>query len=953
MNLRFTTARIYRYKLMFLSICLLSIMVPAYSQAAPGDVDFTTSIRPILQKHCASCHSGEDAKHGYRVDIRAVGLRGGDSGEPAIVPGKPEASHVYRLISDGVNGLTMPYKKSPLPESEVALIKAWIEQGAKWPDDGIEAPKVEPLWSLQPVNKPQVPSQAIQYPGNAIDAFIARKLREAGLQQSAPADRSTQIRRAFFKLHGLPPTPAQFKQYGEDQREDWYERMIDDLLASPRYGERWGRHWLDLARFAETNGFETNTPRGSAWHYRDYVIDSFNKDTPYNEFVIEQIAGDAVGAPRGTGFLVAGPWDEVKSPDVLLTRTQRSNELADMINATSTTFLGLTVACARCHNHKFDPILQKDFYAMEAVFAGVNHGNSNISMSSDPEEQKKELAYLQEQLSEYARQYLERQIEAVPYAQVAEEGKEFDKNRPPVHVAQNVDRFKPIKARYIRFTIDGTNGGPPCIDELEIYSPNEDGKGYTNVALASSGAKASASSALAGYPIHRIEHLNDGKHGNDYSWIPIDISGSWAMIELPEITTVTAVMWGRDRQEGYTDRLATAYRIEVAIEPGKWKTVADGRDRTAYPGHQPFDLVGSLGNDLPAEERERLMAVSAEVQSIRLKIAQSMAGTQAYVGSFSQPGPTHRLYRGDVMAPREPVVADIPETFGSLELEPDTPEQQRRLALARWIGSEDNPLTARVMVNRIWQYHFGEGLVNTPSDFGRNGVKPTHPELLDYLASEFIANGWSIKHMQKLVMTSHAYRQSARPNVKAMQVDAGSRLLWRFPPHRHEAEVIRDSMLRITDKLRLEMGGPGYSVFKDNSNYVRNYQPKETFGPAEWRRMVYMFNVRMEQDATFGAFDCPDGGQVAPDRPRSTTALQALNLLNSPFILQQADIFADRLKKEAGDDPAAQVKRAFVIAFNREPGSEELSSSVAFIQMQGLPSFCRAIFNVNEFLFVQ
>jgi hypothetical protein len=328
-----------------------------------------------------------------------------------------------------------------------------------------------------------------------------------------------------------------------------------------------------------------------------------------------------------------------------------------------------------------------------------------------------------------------------------------------------------------------------------------------------------------------------------------------------------------------------------------------------------------------------------------------------YAGSFVQPEPTHRLHRGDPMSKREVVqpaaLRAVPVPFERLSHSADiTEEQSRRLALGAWITNKDNPLTARVMVNRIWQYHFGTGLVETASDFGVNGQTPSHPELLDWLAIEFMQRGWSVKAMHRLIVTSATYRQASAARPDAMAIDASARLLWRFPPRRLEAEPIRDSILAVSGTLDLRMGGPGFSVFEPNDNYVRVYNPKKTYGPMEWRRMIYGTKVRMQQDATFGAFDCPDGGQIAPKRTTSTTPLQALNLLNSEFVLQQAQLMAERLKREQGDDVAEQVRAAFALAFNREPTRDEIEVSSQFIKSQSLPLFCRALFNANEFIYV-
>jgi hypothetical protein len=357
---------------------------------------------------------------------------------------------------------------------------------------------------------------------------------------------------------------------------------------------------------------------------------------------------------------------------------------------------------------------------------------------------------------------------------------------------------------------------------------------------------------------------------------------------------------------------------------------------------------GLAGEELKAAQRLR-----DEERSLRRQVSELTRASMVYAGVFTAPEETFRLSRGDPMQRREPVgPGALTQLSPPLELPANLPDQARRLALAGWIADPANPLTARVLVNRLWHHHFGEGLVNTPSDFGRNGARPVNPPLLDWLASEFVARGWSIKALQKLIVTSATFRQSSRPRPEGLAADAGSRLLWRYPPRRLEAEAIRDMMLAVAGTLDLRMGGPGFSAFAPNDNYVRVYNPKTEYGPADWRRMVYQTKVRMAQDSTFGAFDCPDAGQNQPSRPRSTTPLQALNLFNSRFVAQQADHFAARLRREAGADPARQVQLAYQLAIGRDPDGEEARLCADLVERQDLATFCRVLFNTNEFLFL-
>ena len=610
--------------------------------------------------------------------------------------------------------------------------------------------------------------------------------------------------------------------------------------------------------------------------------------------------------------------------------------------------------------------------------------------------------------------------------------------RAAVNARRNIDRFRPVQAKRLRFTIARTTDAEPCLDELEVYTAEPNPR---NIALASAGTKASASSVFPNSEIHRLEHINDGKVGNSHSWISNERGKGWVELEFPEAVSIERIVWGRDREQQFSDRLALEYRVEVAIGSNDWRLVASSADRVPYTAGRATSPELSVSGHSEAETRE-LKELVAQRVALEASIKELTALPMVYAGKLTaKPEPTHRLQRGDPMQEREVVEpgvlsaipvefqlksgvrqssgalasadrsngpenpkrqragavqdADAPEAHAEAasaaqtQVSPPselTEDQQRRLELAQWIAAPANPLPARVLVNRLWQHHFGEGLVSTPSDFGKNGALPSHPELLDWLAAELVAptalaterrsptrqgpgarqragsetgapapapTPWSLKHIHRLIVTSAVYRQASASRREGVAADAGSRLLWRFPPQRLEAEPLRDTILAVSGKLDLRAGGPGFSAFEPNDNYVRVYNPKKEFGPAEWRRMVYMTKVRMQQDATFGAFDCPDGGQIAPKRMRSTTPLQALNLLNSEFILQQAGFFAARLEQEAGKKVKDQIRLAFELGYNREPDAQEARNAQALIARHGLAIFCRALFNSNEFIFLE
>ena len=902
---------------------------------AASDVSFDADIRAILTERCVGCHGPTKQKGGLRLDRKADALRGGDSGA-AIVPGKPGESLLLMKVTSRDAAERMPPDGDRLTASQVKAITDWIAGGAVWPD--MVPADDRPHWAFLPVERPKVPG-----PGaHPIDGFIRAKLATAGLKPNPLADRRTLIRRLKFDLLGLPPTPEEVDTFAKDESPDAYGMLVEKYLASPQYGERWARHWLDAVRFAESHGFEMNQPRPNAWPYRDWVIRALNDDLPYDRFVFEQLAGDTVGADAATGFLVAGPWDQVKSPDPALTANQRADELHDMVGTTGSAFLGLTVGCARCHAHKFDPVSQTDYYRLKAVLAGVQHGERPVK-PADPVARAEELRQAHAAVAAA-------EAGLAAFDPPADPAATTDR-RDPVNPRVNRERFRPVNAKFVRLVVHATGGLEPCIDELEVFTAGPDPK---NVALASGGAKATSSGDYARSPdLHRLEFLIDGRYGNSRSWISNQVGRGRVTVELPEAVVIDRIVWGRDREGNYQDRLPTRYRIDVSLDGEAWQVVASSDDRMPA-GSKAAPVPPGLSKP----EQVRWQRLTAEAAATREKLAALQRKDLVYAGRFTPPETTHRLHRGDPMAGRELVGPGVPAEIGPRFMIPsNASDADRRVALAKWITDPAHPLTARVIVNRVWQHHFGTGLVDTPSDFGRNGGRPTHPELLDWLAAELVRPGagarpWTLKHIHRLIVTSETYRQSSASSPRGMATDAQTRLLWRYPPRRLDAEAIRDAVLFVSGKLDLTAGGPGFDLFEPNANYVRVFTPKTRFGPAEFRRMVYQTRPRMQSDDTFGAFDCPDGGQVTPKRNASTTALQALNLLNAPFLLEQVRFFADRVAADAGRDVEAQVGRVFALAFQRPPAARELAAAVALVETHGLPALCRAVLNANEFLYV-
>jgi hypothetical protein len=707
-----------------LALCLLP------SGAWGAAPDFDTAIAPLLSERCLDCHSGTRPRGGLDLSRRQSAMSGGDEGQD-IVPGKPEESRLWEYIA----GNKMPPKK-PLAAAEKALLHSWIAAGARWGSDPIDPFRTTTSrragydwWSLQPVVRPKLPTvSTAQTSANPIDAFLADRLAARGLAFSAPTDRRTLLRRLSFDLRGLPPTPEEVAAFEKDTAPNAYEQVLDRYLASPQYGERWARHWLDVVRFGESNGFEFDEPRASAWPYRDWVVAAFNQDMPYDEFARLQLAGDVLhpdspAAIAATGFLVAGAYDTAgqNQQSEAMKRVVRQDELEDIAGVVGQTFLGLTVNCARCHDHKFDPIRQVEYYRLTAALGGVRHGERSL--------------------------------------------------------------------------------------------------------------------------------------------------------------------------------------------PGAFRPGPLARKVYAVTPRQP------------------------EVAHLLLH------------GSPAQPG--------EVVAPGG--VAALAGVSAGFGLPPDAPEAQRRKRLADWIAHPGNPLFARVIVNRLWQHHFGVGLVETPNDFGFNGGRPSHPELLDWLAAELVQGGWRMKRLHRLMVTSAAYRQASRWRAEAAAIDAGNRLLWRYSPRRLEAEEIRDATLQVAARLLLQQGGPGFhdvrKVQAPGTPAVL-YLPADVSGTEQRRRTLYRIWSRGGRSRLLETFDCPDPSSTTPSRASTTTPLQALALLNNAFVLHAAEHFASRLQAEAGSDVDALVRRAYLLAYCRLPRVDEADRARLAVRQHGLVVLARAIFNSNEFLYL-
>jgi hypothetical protein len=989
--------RMFRRLAALVLVALLARLPSSSGAARPGVTDFDRDVAPLLARRCLDCHSGSEPKGGLDLSRRKAALA-------AVVRGKPDDSLLWQRVRDA----EMPPKK-PLPEAERAVLRAWIAAGAPWGADPIDPFRVTTAtragydwWALQSPGRQAVPAvRGALLASNPIDRFLLARLQARGLSFSPEADRRTLIRRLHFDLIGLPPTPEEVDRFVADARPDAYERLVDALLASPAFGERWARHWLDVARFGESDGFERDLPRPAAWPYRDWVINALNRDLPYDEFARLQLAGDALRpddpeAVTATGFLVAGPHDIVIPVGEVMRATMRQDELEDITATVGQTFLGLTVHCARCHDHKFDPISQKDYYRLAAALAGVAHSERPL-----PSPAAKAIPPLAARVER-----LRRELDAIE---------------------------EPVRRRLLAAMHRAKVVGPRPIAEWDFGVGLEDRVGKLHAKLhggarqGRDGLVLDGRSAFAATP----PLAKDLTAKTLEVWVRLDglaqRGGAAMSVQTPDGRFFDAVVFGerepgrwmagsdnftRTQSFGGTAEKEAEKKVtHIAItwdEEGAVAAFRDGRPYgMAYTVTDPFtfrakgaqvvfglrhapaggnrllsgvirrarlydrallpaEVAASAGApqvppeevlpELSAADRERHGKLTAEREALEERIARlgKESGRKVYAALSVQPAPiAHLLIRGSVTAKREVVAPEVPAALaGRLPptgQKPDAPELQRRLALARWITHTDNPLFARVIVNRLWQHHFGTGIVVTPNDFGFNGGRPSHPELLDFLAGELIRGGWSLKKLHRLMVLSAAYRQSSRQRPEAAKVDADNRLLWRKAPLRLEAEAVRDAVLAISGQLDRRMGGPSYLDFRTYFfSGTQFYDPIDQVGPAFTRRSLYRMGARGGRNPFLDTFDCPDPSTTTPRRAVTTTPLQALTLFNNAMVLHAAEQFAVRLRREAGEEAATQVRRAFRLAFGRAPEERELALVVPFVHRHGLEAFCRVLLNSNE-----
>jgi mono/diheme cytochrome c family protein len=858
--------------------------------------------RAVLEQNCVRCHGGDKTMGG-------VDLSSGDGLRRVVVAGKPEESRLMLMVEAG----KMPMGGPKLDSADVAVLRDWIRDGARVTEKAAAAETragtKRTFWSLREPVKGTPPSNA----RNPVDAFVQAKVAEKGLTQAPRADHRTLIRRISFDLTGLPPSA--------DLYSLTYEQAIDKLLASPEYGERWGRHWLDIVRFGETDGGEHNYERFHAWRYRDYVIRSFNEDKPYDRFIREQLAGDLLEPENpdmvaATGFLVAGPWDQVSAElnkDKVMAATARMDELDDMVTTTFATFQAMTVNCARCHDHKFDPIPTRDYYRLTSVFAGAGFGNRKVATVEAEAAYESSAKPVRESLAK-VRQELAQIEDPVRVPMLRAKYQEFDGQREgatarmPLNPIWNRNRFEAVSARHWRLVITSHPGKTASLKDLELRP--------------------------AGVTVTKRE--GEYEASDDRPLI----------VPLPDTDQPVAEMtWSGP---------LNVYRLEASTDGVNWRTVGSSLDHVnGVEIELPTVSEEEVLSALTVEAREQRLALLAKRKKLEAELAAIPAPPMVYAAKPRKPEKSYLLERGSVTRQKEEVtpgaLTALAHRSADFALAAETPDAERRLALADWITDPRNPLTARVIVNRVWQYHFGQGIVNTPSDLGLNGDRPSHLELLDWLAVSLRENGWRLNWLHRLILTSDTYRQSDRFDEKANAVDAGNRLLWRMPLRRMDAETLRDSILFVSGKLDRETrGGPGFALQKKGSGGSYIYQALDNDGPSVWRRAVYRFVVRGGERVMLDSFDCPDPAVATPQRTTSNTPLQALTLLNNEFVIRQAGFLAERLQREGGDP----VERAYDLLFGRTPTQRERELGMNFLKSQPLAAYCRVLLNSNEFVYV-
>jgi len=916
-------------------IAIVLLLVPVAARAAEpvNDEYFEKKVRPLLLTHCTSCHGAEKQKGELRLDSRAALLKGGETG-PAIVPGEPDKSLFIKAIRFTDADLKMP-KKGKMTDAEIAIFTEWVKGGAPWPAGGAANQaghgekfdlhaRAKAHWSFQPVVKPAVPKIGAE---SAIDSFLLAKLKAASLGFAAPAEKRVLIRRVTFDLTGLPPTPQEIDAFLKDETPEAFAKVVDRLLASPHYGERWARHWLDLVRYAETHGHEFDFDIADAWKYRDYVVRALNADVPYNQFLTEHLAGDLLPKPRrhprdgsnesltATGFwwLGEGKHSPVDS------RADYAERVDNQIDVFGKSVLGLTLGCARCHDHKFDPISTKDYYSLFSVVASSRFQRAD---ASDPEPTVKLLNEMAEVRATLVANkaadapapspaMLQWRTKAVPFESFGE-GWRTRWDASGLGLRAEAGAGIPNTSREAR-KLAGALRSPTFIIDKNYLLLRVAGRD-ARVRFILNGIQLIQSPIYGGL----AQGVN---HGEELRWIGFDVR-----------------MW--KGQPAY---------VEVLDDGPGYFAVSEAWHADTHPPSDPLPKVSlwepSVDDDMKAVAR--LRALEARIPDVK-RVSAVRDGTGRDEKVFIRGNPKTL----GVAAPRA-----FLEAF---DAKPFATTGSGRLELAKAVTDPSNPLVSRVIVNRLWQHHFGEGLVRSPDDFGLQGQKPTHPELLDWLATEFIRNGWSLKSTHRTILLSTAYRQASQASpemaAKAVTADPQNKLLHRQNVQRLEAEAIRDSMLAVSGRLDRALEGPGVLPYLTEHSVGRG---RPASGPLDGggRRSLYLQVRRNFLSPMFVAFDYPTPFTTIGRRTVSNVPAQALTMLNNPFVLQQAELWAKRTEALPGST-SDRVNAMYVAAFGRAPTADEVALATEFLRTADRPEkawadLAHVLFNAKEFIFVE
>jgi mono/diheme cytochrome c family protein len=991
------------------SACCLSLVAsPSCAQGpakgSPKDrakIEFATQIEPIFAQHCLKCHGGKDSQSGLRLDSLGAILKGGDRGA-AVVPGNAAKSLLVKALQGEGDLTPMPAEAPRLSKETIARVVRWINEGATGPAESTVGPRPT-HWAFVPVAHPRVPAMAPDdRPGNPIDAFIRQRLAFERLAPSPEADRSTLIRRLSFDLRGLPPSPDEVEEFQRDARPDGYERLVDRMLASPAYGERWGRHWLDQARYADSNGYTVDSPR-QIWRYRDWVIAATNADVPFDRFALEQLAGDLLPKPTPDELVATGfHRNTLTNEEGGVDKEQfRVESVIDRVNTTGTVFLGLTVGCAQCHQHKFDPISQRDYYNLFAIFNNCDEPALQVATADQASQLKRltrEIAKAERPLVEYDRALRSRQTA----------WEQTIAARPPVNwETAALSTVRTEKGTQLNPVGDGSlvvDFSVPANDtyhlEFDVPSGKVDAirlEALTHPSLPLSGpgrSDATGNFVLSEFEVNARPLAGSAIRG----WMPIKLAAAVADHSQEGYPAAFAV--DGDRSTGWAIgtkfgnphiprelmviprnpiRMAGGVRLKVVLrhehsEPNY--LVGCVRLSTAVGPVEALQVPNSIrglalvpANKRTRQQRAELSAAFYETDVTRRPLGARVAVLKSQKAALDRRVPTtlvlserkiprdsHVLIRGDFLRLGAVVTGGVPEFLPPL---PPSKERPTRIDLARWLFDPANPLTARVTVNRAWEHFFGTGLVDTENDFGTQGSRPTHPALLDWLAGELVRRGWSQKSLHRLIVTSATYRQSSELREDLIVRDPGNRWLARQSRLRLEAESVRDAALTASGLLCRKIGGPSVHPPQPEGFFVITQQKKawpESQGADRYRRGMYTYFWRSSPYPMLPTFDAPDGNTTCTRRNRSDTPLQALTLANDRVFVEMSDGLAARILREAGGDHRAQIRRAFLVCLAREPSAAEADRLGTFLAAQtGPPSeawraAARVLLNLDEFI---